>query len=90
MSAVYSLSLNKDILESPTEWQFPVNPWTAANNQSALVAWKLNSSGTAALVLAMNAYNDDMGIKTVSVIIGGVARTIKIHGKFTSIVRIVL
>ena len=90
MSAVYSLSLNKDILESPTEWQFPVNPWTAANNQSPLVAWKLNSSGTAALVLAMNAYNDDMGIKTVSVIIGGVARTIKIHGKFTSIVRIVL
>lgn len=90
MSAVYSLSLNKDILESPTEWQFPVNPWTAANNQSALVAWKLNSSGTAALVLAMNAYNDDMGIKTVSVIINGIARTIKIHGKFTSIVRIVL
>ena len=90
MRAVYSLSLNKDILEAPTEWQFPINPWTAAINQAPLVAWKLNASGTAALVLAMDAYNDDMGIKTVSVIIGGAARTIKIHGKFTSIVRIVL
>lgn len=91
MRSVYALSLNKDILEAPTEWQFPVSPWTAANNQSPLVAWKLNSGGTAALVLAMNAYNDDLGLATtVSVIIGGVARTIKIHGKFTSIVRIVL
>lgn len=90
MSAVYSLSVNKDVLDAPTEWQFPVDPWTAAVNKSPLIAWKLNASGDIALVLAMNAYNDDLGIKTVSVVVGGVAQTIKIHGKFTSIVRILL
>ena len=96
MSAVWALKQNDDILTAATGWVFPIDPWTAAGGLSGagskapLVAYKLNNQGTVALVLALDIYNEDMGLKEVSVIINGVARMVKIHHKFTSIVRITL
>jgi len=94
MSAIWSLAQNDDILTAATPWVFPVDPFTAAGGvigagaKAPLVAWKLNAAGNVALVLAMNAYNDNMGLQDVSVIINGTAHAVKIHYKFTSIVRI--
>jgi hypothetical protein len=94
LSSVWALKQNEDILNANTQWVFPIDPFTAAGGvqgsgaKSALVAWKLNTAGNVALVLAMDAFNEDMGLKNLSVIINGAARTVKIHHKFTSIVRI--
>ena len=96
MSSVYSLKQNEDILLANTNWVFPVSPWLAAggffhaSTKQPLVAYKLSSSGTEALVLAVDVYNEDMLPKTINVTINGQNQQIKIIYKFTSIVRVQL
>lgn len=96
MSSVYSLKQNEDILLANTEWVFPISPWVAAggffhaSTKHPLIAYKLSSNGTEALVLAVDSFNEDMVPKSLNVSINGQNQEIKIIYKFTSIVRIQL
>lgn len=92
MSSVWSLRQNDDILTANTQWTFPQSPYAIAKatTKTPLVAWKLNATGTRALVLVVDVYNDDLGLKSVGVNINGTVHQIVYHHKITSIVRITL
>lgn len=88
MSGVYSMSVNKDIIEAPTEWQFITLPTKSFYDKSVMIAYKLK--GNEALVLALDAFGKIDGETNHSFSINNKNYELKTFGRFTSVVRLQL
>lgn len=88
MSGVYSVSVNKDIIEYPSEWKFVQLPTKAFHDKSVMIAYKVKDGE--ALVLAMNGFGEADAEVSHQFSINGKIYDIKTFGRFTSVVRMKL
>lgn len=84
MRGVWAMSENKDIIESKSEWIFPVLPTKSFYDKSPLIAYKIK--GNEALILVLNTFGGHDEIKEINIL----NHTIKTFGRFTSVKRIKL
>ena len=103
-ATMFNLFQNKDIIEeTTTSWQYtsqlksgggyttgtenyPITNWVY---QRPLIAHKFNSTGTEALILALNPFNNGYTKSTVTVdLYGGYPMTIDMYGNYTTVMRV--
>jgi hypothetical protein len=88
MAGVWAMSENKDILNSPTKWNFVTLPTKSFHEKTPLIAYKVKDDE--ALVLALDGFGKIDGETTHSFNIGNKSYEIKTFGRFTSVVRLKL
>ncbi|MER0442762.1 hypothetical protein [Emticicia sp. W12TSBA100-4] len=88
MSGVYSVSMNKDIIDHSSEWQFVTLPTQSFHDKSVLIAYKIK--GNEALVLALDAFAKVDAEKVHEFSINNKKYDIRTFGRFTSVVRLSL
>lgn len=88
MSGVYSMSVNKDIIEAPTEWVFVTLPTKSFYDKRIMIAYKVN--GQDCLVLALDGFGKIDGETKHEFMINNKKYDIKTFGRFTSVVRLKL
>ena len=85
MSGVYSVSVNKDIVEHSSDWKFVTLPTKSFHNKSVLIAYKIKDGEV--LVLALDAFGKPDGEVVHEFQINGKKYDVKTFGRFTSVVR---
>jgi len=88
MSGVYSMSVNKDIIEAPSDWKFITLPTKSFHDKSVMIAYKIK--GNEALILALDGFGKIDSETTHSITIQGKSYEIKTFGRFTSVIRLKL
>lgn len=95
MKGVWAATANKDIIEAETKWNFVKNDafvfYSNNSRQAPLIGWKLSNDRKEALVAISDFSCIEVdGFNTWNVDILGKTYAIKTHGRFTSVVRVVL
>jgi len=85
MSGVYSVSINKDIIEHDSNWEFITLPTKSFHEKSVMIAYKVK--GNDALILALDGFCSPDEVKEHKLNIKGKEYKIKTHGRYTSVVR---
>mgnify|MGYP003588413393 CR=1 FL=1 len=92
MAGVWAVSENKDIVEANTPWNFVNNSaWVLFSNaefQDPLIAWKLSSDGTKAMVLISDFTRRLPELRDHTININGNNYTVQTYYRFTSVARI--
>lgn len=88
MSGVYSVSINKDIIEAPGDFTFVQLPTKAFHEKSVMIAYKVK--GNEALILALDGFGKVDGETKHKFAINGKEYEISTFGRFTSVIRLKL
>lgn len=88
MSGVWTVSENKDIVNSLSKWQWKELPTKSYFDKSVLIAYKV--LGNEALVLALDNFGKIDGETTHQVNIEGKNYQVKTFGRYTSVIRLKL
>ncbi|AWV98829.1 hypothetical protein [Arcticibacterium luteifluviistationis] len=98
----WAVSANKDIIEAKTDWDFVpsarengrftagdgVLPSYSLYDKSQLVAVKYSESGTEALLLVYDAWNEPLNQEKIKVKLNGKVVSVDVFGRYTSVVRV--
>lgn len=88
MSGVYSMSMNKDIIEAPSEWKFITLPTKSFYEKTAMIAYKIRNNE--ALVLVLDGFGKVDGETKHRFVINNKEYEVSTFGRFTSVVRLKL
>ena len=86
----WAISVNKDIMESTTTWQWNLLPSDAYYDKKPLIAYKLSEDAKEALVLVYDAWNNPLKQKIIPIVVEGKSFEVKIFGRYTSVIRLKL
>jgi hypothetical protein len=88
---VWQVSKHKDIIEAKTEWVYPMAVEDSYRDKKPLIAYKLSSDGSEALVLALDMFSGEgVNNHTISLPNAGEETKIITAGTFTTVQRIQL
>ncbi|SOE23771.1 hypothetical protein SAMN06298216_4155 [Spirosomataceae bacterium TFI 002] len=97
----WAISQSKDIIDANSKWEFTrvkkgnqaydrTIPSYSLYQKTPLVAYKLSADKKEALVLAYDAWNNPLKQTVLSVEVAGKSYSVKVFGRYTSVVRIQL